>query len=103
MKSLAERYLENYMPLIQEFIKNAELLPILDIKEKAVYCQTYQSSLSFLAAIRGPFIGFSFNTNPSWKVIPHYRRCCAGKVAKPISHQISVRRRFTQVRGGSSF
>jgi hypothetical protein len=26
-----------------------------------------------------------------------------GKVAKPISHQISVRRRFTQVRGGSSF
>lgn len=33
MKDLTERYLEYYTPLIQEFIKNIELLPIPDIKE----------------------------------------------------------------------
>ena len=33
MKSLTERYLEYYTPLIQEFIKNVELRGIPDIKE----------------------------------------------------------------------
>jgi hypothetical protein len=33
MKSLTERHLEYYRPLIQEFIKNVEPLPIPDIKE----------------------------------------------------------------------
>ena len=33
MKNLTERYLEYYTPLIQEFIQNAELLAISDIKE----------------------------------------------------------------------
>jgi hypothetical protein len=39
-------------------------------------------SLSCLAAIRGLSIGFSLNITPSWKGIPHYRRCSVARSAE---------------------
>jgi hypothetical protein len=33
MKSLSERYLEYYTPLVQEFVQKVELLPVPDIND----------------------------------------------------------------------